>query len=306
MGSSPRSSPPKRCSTPDLRRLGYFVAVAEDRNFTRAAQRLHVAQPALSRQIRLLESELGVELLKRTTHDVELTEAGALLLHRAPQLLADADALWRDVARLATGEQGSLTLAYGSSAGYETAPRLLGVLADRLPDLKVTTRVLPAPEILAGVADGSLDAGIVRCAPPGPQTHLLRHEPQGVLLPRTHPLAASETVALDALAEATLLIHPRTENPGHYDALRAIAPNAAVRERAVAFDLGFTPVQNGEAIAIVGESARPAPGAQLVWRPLAPPVTLDIHLLARALNRSPATTRFLEAAQRIAADLGWL
>src|SRR3954451_15068172 len=130
MGSSRRSSPPKRCSTPDLRRLGYFVAVAEDRNFTRAAERLHVAQPALSRQIRQLETELGVELLERTTHAVELTEAGALLLERAPALLAQADELWQDIGRLASGERGSLTLAYGSSAGYETAPRLLGVLAD--------------------------------------------------------------------------------------------------------------------------------------------------------------------------------
>ena len=249
---------------------------------------------------------MGVELLKRSTHAVELTEAGALLLERAPALLAQADELWRDIARLATGERGSITLAYGSSAGYETAPRLLGVLADRLPDLKVITRVLPAPEILAGVADSSLDAGIVRCAPPGPQTHLLRREPQGVLLPRAHPLAINDTVEIDALAEETLLVHPRAENPGHYDALRAISPATRIRERAVAFDLGFTPVQNGEAVAIVGESARPAPGAQLVWRPLAPPATLDIHLLVRALNRTPATTRFLEAAQRIAADLGWL
>jgi DNA-binding transcriptional LysR family regulator len=264
-----------------------------------------VAQPALSRQIRLLESELGVELLKRTTHDVELTETGALLLQRAPDLLAAADDLWRDVARLAAGDRGSITLAYGSSAGYETAPRLLSVLADRLPDLIVATRVLPAPEIISSVADATVDAGIVRCAP-GPDARLLRREPQGVLLPRAHPLAAAETVAVTELKGETLLIHPRDENPGHYDALRALAEGLELLERRVTFDLAFTPVSDGRAVAIVGVSARPAPGATLVWRPLAPPATLDIHLLVRALNRTPATNRFLEAATTIANELGWL
>jgi hypothetical protein len=209
------------------------------------------------------------------------------------------------VGRVAAGEQGSLTLAYGSSAGYETAPRLLSELATRLPDLVVRTRVLPAPEIVSGVADGTLDAGIVRCASiPGAQ--LLRREPQGVLLPRGHALATGATVELGALADQTLLIHPREENPGHYDALRALCPDNAVRERHVAFDLGFTPVRAGEAFAIVGESARPGPGDALVWLALDPPVAFEIHLLAHAVNRTPATTRFLELAREIAEDLGWL
>src|SRR3954468_18485875 len=117
---------------PDLRRLGYFVAVAEERNFTRAAERLHVAQPALSRQVRLLEEELGVELLRRTTHEVELTAAGALLLERGSALLGDADALWRGVRRIAAGSTGTIRLAYGASSGYETAPKLLAALAERL------------------------------------------------------------------------------------------------------------------------------------------------------------------------------
>jgi hypothetical protein len=209
------------------------------------------------------------------------------------------------VGRLATGEHGSLTLAYGSSAAYETAPRLLSELATRLPDLHVRTRVLPAPEIVSGVADGTLDAGIVRCAAV-PGAPVLRREPQGVLLPREHPLATRATVGLGALTDQTLLIHPRQENPGHYDALRALCPGNAVRERHVAFDLGFTPVKAGEAFAIVGESARPGPGDALVWLPLDPPVAFEIHLLAHAVNRSPATTRFVELAQEIAEDLGWL
>ena len=93
---------------PDLRRLQYFLAVAEERNFTRAAARLHIAQPALSRQVRQLEQELGVELLHRTTHDFELTEAGRFLLDRGPQLLAMSEELWRSVRSFGSGELGTL------------------------------------------------------------------------------------------------------------------------------------------------------------------------------------------------------
>jgi DNA-binding transcriptional LysR family regulator len=257
-----------------------------------------VAQPALSRQIRLLENELGVSLLHRTTHDVELTEAGELLYARAPALLAGADELWRDVGRLGTGEAGTVTLAYGSSAAYETAPKLLSELARRLPDLTVTTRVLAAPAIVEGIEDGTLDAGIVRCADRG---IVLRREPQGVLLSPDHPLAAQEQVPLAAITDP-VLVHPRRENPGHYDALLALFESEPrLLERTVAVDLAFTPVREGRAVAIVGESAS-APG--LVWRPIG--ASLDIHLLARSLNRTPATARFLEQAERIAHDLGWI
>jgi DNA-binding transcriptional LysR family regulator len=279
--------------SPDLRRLGYFVAVAEERNFTRAAERLHIAQPALSRQVRLLEDELGVELLRRTTHDVELTEAGALLLERGSRLLGEADALWRGVRRLAAGEIGTFRLAYGASSGYETAPKLLAALAERLPELVVETQVLATPAILAGVADGSLDAGIVRCAPSG---QVLRREPQGVLLHPDHRLAAREAVGVDDLRDELILIHPRAENPGHYDALLALLDfTPRLLERRVTFDLALTPVAEGRGVMIAGVSAR-SPG--LVWRPLAPELTLDVHLLA--------DDRFASAALGVARELGWV
>jgi hypothetical protein len=116
-----------------------------------------------------------------------------------------------------------------------------------------------------------------------------------------HPLARHETVPLDAIADP-VLVHPREQNPGHYDALLALfATPPRLIERTVAVDFAFTPVAEGEAVAIVGESAS-APG--LVWRPIG--ATLDIHLLARPLNRSPATTRLLAEAEEIARALGWI
>ena len=152
----------------DLRRLQYFVAVARERNFTRAAERLHIAQPALSRQVRLLEQELGTELLHRTTHEVELTAAGEYLLRQGPDLLSAADDLWRTVRAYGNGDRGAVILAYGASASYETAPQLVHALAERQPNINITTLVKSVTEIVAGVGVGSIDLGLVRCPPPAP------------------------------------------------------------------------------------------------------------------------------------------
>ena len=160
----------------NLRRLEYFLAVARERNFTRAAERLHVAQPALSRQVRELERELGTELIHRTTHDFELTDAGALLLARGPELLASADALWRSVRAHGSGEHGDVVVAYGASASYDTAPRLLEALARDQPGIAIETEVRAAAEIVAAVQDGSVDLGLVRCPPdvPGLERRIVR------------------------------------------------------------------------------------------------------------------------------------
>ena len=122
----------------DLRRLQYFVAVAQERNFTRAAERLHIAQPALSRQVRLLEQELGVELLHRTTHEFELTEAGEFLLERGPALLSAADELWRSVRTYGTGERGQVVVVVRSQCKLRDraapAPRTDGEPSNDLDD----------------------------------------------------------------------------------------------------------------------------------------------------------------------------
>ena len=297
---------------PELRRLRYFVAVATERNFTRAAERLHVAQPALSRQVRLLERELGVELLRRTTHEVTLTDAGRFLLERAPGVLNATDDLWRGVRSFAAGEQGSVVLGYGTSAGYETAPRLLEAIAGELPALEVVARVMASGEILDAVGDGAIDAGLVRCPPArdGLEAHVVRHERQGVLLRRDHALAGAGSVGLAQLADVPLLLHPRAANPGHYDAVLALCRAAGVEprvlERSAELDLAQTPIVEGRAVAVVGESSRTVIPAALTWVALDPPAALDVALVARAHDRAPALDRVLAVARGAAVRLGWL
>lgn len=296
---------------PELRRLRYFLAVAGEQNFTRAAELLHVAQPALSRQVRLLERELGVELLHRTTHTFALTEAGRYLFERGPVLLDAADELWRLTSSFGAGERGTVAFGYGASAGYETVPELMRALTVRLPDLDITTHVMSTDQILAGVQGGTLDVGAVRCPPDdsGLETRLLRLEPQGVQLRRDDPRAEGDRISLDAVADMPFLMHPRDANPGHYDAVlevcrgRGLEPT--VLHRTVTLDLAHTPVVAGEAVAITGESSRLGLPADLVWLPLDPPAALETRLLARAGRANPAAERLLTVAEEVADELGW-
>jgi DNA-binding transcriptional LysR family regulator len=187
----------------DFRALRYFVAVAEELHFTRAAERLYIAQPALSEQIRRLEGELGVELLRRTTRKVELTAAGEEFLSRARRILAEADEALADASRAARGETGSIRVATGSTAGVELVPRVLRAFRTERPRAHLELRQSDWEDYSGGLRDGSVDAAFVwlPLEDDGLSFAALRVEPRVVALEAGHPLAAERELRMEQLVD---------------------------------------------------------------------------------------------------------
>jgi DNA-binding transcriptional LysR family regulator len=298
---------------PEARLLRYFLAVADELNFTRAAETLGIAQPALSAQIRQLEAQLGVRLLERTTRYVRLTEAGAVVQERGPGALTALAGVWEEARRVGRGEAGRLRVAYSPSCAYETVPLLIEALRERHPDIAVAAGVLATSEIVGAVVAGKVDAGIAR-APletAGVRLRLIRRERQGVLVPASHPLAGCSEVALAAVAEHPVGLHRREDNPAHYDLVVSAFQDAGLSprlvERPIAFDPTMRAVREGDGIAIVGVSSAVGLAGDLRWIPLAEPAPrLPIQLVLRDGEPSPVVDRFERVAVAAAAAAGWL
>ena len=149
--------------TVELRHLRYFVAVAEERHFGRAAARLHIAQPPLSQQIRRFEAELGEPLLYRTTRSVELSPAGEVMLERGREILAAVDSALDDARRAARGEYGRLAIGFTGSSTYALLPALAAALREELPGVMLDLRgELLTPAQVTQLLDGTLDLGLLR------------------------------------------------------------------------------------------------------------------------------------------------
>ena len=203
---------------PELRHLRYFVAVAEELNFSRAAERLHMAQPPLSVAIRQLEQELGTDLFVRTSREVRLTEGGVALLDGARRTLAEADAAVTAARRAAAGEVGSLRIGYNWSARFDTLPALGQALKRRYPDVELLAEEMRPNRMPAALRAGAIDIGLALYPEvvAGLAYHTVRREPIVALLSEAHPLAHEETVGLDALANEFLLF-PRELAPRLHD-----------------------------------------------------------------------------------------
>jgi len=222
----------------DFRHLRYFVAVAEELSFTRAAERLHIAQPALSIQIRALEEELGTALLTRTKRKVGLTSAGQGFLLRARQLLEDAERARDEVASAARGARGRLRVAFTSSLPYSAVfSDVLRRYRDAYPGVDLQLREMFTNEQFEALADNALDIGLVRSpathAPSGILLREIASDPVRIVMPAGHPLAAADDVSMVALSEAGFITFPFGAGTGLPTLLVELARAAGFEPRVV-------------------------------------------------------------------------
>jgi DNA-binding transcriptional LysR family regulator len=249
----------------ELRQLRYFVAVAEDLHFGHAATRLHIVQSALSRQISLLERELGVHLLDRSGRGVALTDAGADLLSDARRLLASADAARERATRAGKGERGTLRVGFIAPAVYEVLPRTLRAFQRQSPQVRLILHEVPNAPALAGLVSGDLDIAFVRLPlVPDPMLTCVEvsDEPVMIALPHDHRLAAQEEIDLADLAEDHFIMIPRAQEPELFDDYVGMCRTAGFSPR-VSHDADRTHValglvSGGLGVAFVPASSRSA------------------------------------------------
>jgi DNA-binding transcriptional LysR family regulator len=264
----------------ELRQLRYFVAVAEELHFRRAAARLHMSQPPLSNQLRQLEEEIGCPLMIRSRRRVELTPAGESFLRDARQLLADLDGATQTARRIHAGQAGQLRISFVGSALLSLVPAVVRRYRAARPDVEVQLRERSTEEQLRDLRSGTIDVALVPLPVDAPdlRTEVLRRERTIAALPATHPLARLKQVPLRSLAAEPLVMFPREQAPGLHDRLLAslsgpgrrpsvaqYAPETQTIIGLVAAEIGVALVQASvERLALPGVAYRPVRGAPTI------------------------------------------
>jgi DNA-binding transcriptional LysR family regulator len=296
---------------PDLRQLRYFVAVAEDLNFTRAAERLHMAQPPLSAAIRQLEEQLGVALFERTTRQVELTVAGKLLLEKGQQLLAHAEDVFSAVREVERAPIGRLGFGMAPPARFGVAPELLAACANEAAGVMLYPREDTTGVLLRELRAGRLDLVVAFCAPPDDalQRERLRDEPAVVHVDASHPLAARSSVALADLREETLIVAGNPDSPGFTSTITGLCRDSGFEPKTISDpypDLGLQAIREGLGVVVYVRTAFAGDLEGSVFVPIDPPVTLPFDLLWRRGTHSGALDAVLNVARSLRDRKGWI
>jgi DNA-binding transcriptional LysR family regulator len=286
--------------------MEYFVAVAEELHFGRAARRLHMSQPPLSTQIQRLEQEIGVRLLRRTKRSVELTAAGKVFLDEARATLRQAARAAGRARAADRGEVGRLDLGVIDAALYGVAPEVIRRFSERYPEVELTVSERRGDEQLALIAAGRLHAGFVHPSPGHPElvVEALHTEPFVLAMPETHPLAAREHVSLAEVCAQPLIQAPRSVNPEGYDRMigicreRGLRPNIA-REASPKQTI-IALVAAGLGVSVVPAALRRHPYPGVVYRPVEDAgLTITTALAWRRQNPDPTVLAFLDVAREL-------
>jgi DNA-binding transcriptional LysR family regulator len=287
----------------ELRHLRYFVAVAEELHFRRAAERLHMSQPPLSQQIQALERELGVELLVRSRRRVELTSAGRRMLVEARRILAAVDDAVAAVARVAAGEEGRLAVGFVGSAMYGVFPQIIRGFRERHPGVELELRELSTAQQLEDLHDRKLQIGVVR--PPEADRELatlqIADERVIVAMPAAHRLAGRKRIRLRDLDGESFVAMDQRTAPGLRARLleaRAEIGTATIVQETAEMQTLIGLVAAGLGVALVPGSVQALARDDVVYCPIdgwAPSV--DLSLAWRHDDDSPLTRNFVAVAR---------
>ncbi|MBW4450371.1 MAG: LysR family transcriptional regulator [Spirirestis rafaelensis WJT71-NPBG6] len=289
----------------ELRHLHYFIAVAEELHFSRAAERLHISQPPLSQQIRSLEDELGVKLFERTKRQVQLTEAGKVFLERSYLVLAQLEQAIAVTQQIGRGEVGRLAIGFVGSATYTVLPDILSVFREQFPAVELRLHELTTQEQIQALHHKQVDVGIVRSAiiEPGLSVECILQESLVLALPETHPLSAQTKVSLFALADELFILFPAKMGPIFYEQIINICQQAGFRpkvaQEAVQMQTIIGLVAAGLGIAFVPASLQNFHRRGVIYRPLQEetPKT-GLYLAWRQHDSSPVIRAFLSLARK--------
>ncbi|WP_342653498.1 LysR substrate-binding domain-containing protein [Pseudomonas sp. F3-2] len=301
----------------ELRHLRYFVMVAEERHFTRAAARLNMQQPPLSQQIRALEDELGFDLFKRHPKGVDLTAGGLVFLQEAQDILARVKEGSLKASRAAHGIEGQLCIGFTSSAAaHPLTPQIIRAFRERFPGVAVSLKEGSAQQLTEAAIDGGVDVGILRAPVGGHQSiefHRLLNEEMLLTLPVGHRLLADHAaqdpmpvIALTSLADEPFILVRRPGAPGMYANLITACQNAGFNPR-IAFEVermltNVSLVAAGAGISIVPASMKDVHKDSVVYCRISggrPRLHAPVTLVCRSFNQLPPLENFIDLSREL-------
>lgn len=289
----------------EFRHLRYFLAVAEELHFGRAAEKLHMAQPPLSQQIRRLESLLGCELFVRTSRAVRLTAAGEALLERSARLLARMNDDLEFVRRVGRGEKGKLRVGFVGSAMLTRLPETLHEYRRRYPDVELQLKELYTAAILDGLQQYSIDIGIVRDGDPTPdlESTPILEEPLVAIIPRRHQLAARARLKAGQLRDEPFVFYPQSAGRAAWERTMRVCDGYGFRPKIVQEAPHWVTIVSlvgaGLGVSIAPACISKITTGDVVSRPLMDRASSFLDLVQRPGETSPVVREFASLTKKV-------